>query len=254
MKTELVFKSTKGNTVTSSLLVAQKFGKQHKDVLGAIRRLAENSADVPKIQQMFYETQQLDFYGRLQNVFIMNKDGFSLLVMGFTGKKALQFKVDFIEAFNKMESITKSGAHQIPQSFAEALQLAAKQAEQIEQQQNLLEEQKPAVVFTQSVTNADTHITVRELAKLICQNGVPMGERRLYDWMVENKYLMRHRRWSKSKNRYQNDCYEPYQNWNEKGLFFTKETVIGTGESSFIRPTTYITGAGQYHFINKFIN
>ena len=247
---ELVFKSAKGTPITNSLLVAQKFGKEHRNVLQTVRNMtAENSA----VHQMFYETTYYNEQNKQQPLFVMNRDGFTLLVMGFTGSDALQFKVDFINAFNKMENIIKSGAHQIPQTYSEALMIAARQAEQIEQLQKQNEEQRPAVVFRDSVTNADTHITVRELAKLICQNGVEIGEHRLYDYLVENKYLIRQKRWSKSKNKYETDYYEPYQCWIEKGLFFTKETVIGEGNNSFIRRTIYVTGQGQYHFVQKFL-
>jgi anti-repressor protein len=72
---ELVFKSEKRTPVTTSLLVAQKFGKQHKDVLEAIRTLAENSADLPGIKNMFYETSLPDAYGRMQLVFICSRNG-----------------------------------------------------------------------------------------------------------------------------------------------------------------------------------
>jgi anti-repressor protein len=83
---ELVFKSDKGTPVTNSLLVARKFEKQHKDVLEAIRTLAENSADLPNLKNMFCKTSLPDSYGRMQPVFIMNRDGFSAVVLGFTGK------------------------------------------------------------------------------------------------------------------------------------------------------------------------
>ncbi|MDR1182600.1 MAG: phage antirepressor KilAC domain-containing protein, partial [Bacteroidales bacterium] len=84
-------------------------------------------------------------------------------------------------------------------------------------------------------------------------NGIETGEHRLYDWLVENKYLIRHKRYSKSKQKYETDYYEPYQYWVEKGLFFTKETVIGEGNNSFIRQTVYVTGVGQVYFIKKFL-
>jgi Rha family phage regulatory protein len=91
--------------VTSSLNVAENFDKQHKHVLEAIDELmgvVENSAD------LFYE----DTYIHPQNkqeyrVIYMNRDGFTILAMGFTGKKALQFKLKYIEAFNQMEEHIK---------------------------------------------------------------------------------------------------------------------------------------------------
>ncbi|WP_159468014.1 Rha family transcriptional regulator [Dyadobacter sp. 3J3] len=94
-----------GRVETDSLRVALKFGKQHKDVLESIRELttAENSA----VLRMFTETTYLNEQNKKQPMFTMNRDGFSLLVMGFTGKKALQFKLDFISAFGQMEEQLK---------------------------------------------------------------------------------------------------------------------------------------------------
>jgi anti-repressor protein len=234
--------------------VAQKFGKRNSDVLRDIRNLSCSDNFHQRNFALMVDMKPLPQGGATKiEYYIMTKDGFSFLVMGYTGKEAGKFKEDFIDAFNKMDAIIKSGGYQIPGSFKEALLLAAKQQEQIEAQQQQLEAQQPAVVFTQSVTNSDTNITVRELAKLLCQNGCEIGEHRLYSWLVENKYLIRHTRYSQSKQRYETDYYEPYQCWVEKGLFFTSETVIGTGDSSFIKRTVYVTGKGQCYFIRKFL-
>lgn len=73
-------------------------------------------------------------------MFIMNRDGFTLLAMGFTGEKALQFKLEYINAFNKMEETIKNGGFNVPKSFREALLLAAEQQEVIENQQKQIEE------------------------------------------------------------------------------------------------------------------
>lgn len=107
--------------VTSSLNVAENFDKQHKHVLEAIDELVgvvENSAD------LFYE----DTYIHPQNkqeyrVIYMNRDGFTILAMGFTGKKALQFKLKYIEAFNQMENHIKENQMQLPSDPMEILKL-----------------------------------------------------------------------------------------------------------------------------------
>lgn len=85
--------------VVSSRQVAENFGKLHKDVLENIRQIfaAENSA-----AKFFYET-TFENRGRQYPMYFMNRDGFSLLVMGFTGKEALQWKIKYIDAFNAME-------------------------------------------------------------------------------------------------------------------------------------------------------
>ncbi|MDT2565174.1 Rha family transcriptional regulator [Enterococcus avium] len=90
--------------VTSSLNVAEGFEKEHRNVLRDIDLLKK---DVLNFEQMFFEANEPDSYGRDRRVVYMNRDGFTILAMGFTGKKALQFKLKYIEAFNQMEEHIK---------------------------------------------------------------------------------------------------------------------------------------------------
>ncbi|WP_051179830.1 Rha family transcriptional regulator [Selenomonas ruminantium] len=86
--------------VTDSRKVAEVFGKEHKNVIQSIENIkAENSA----VSSMFYETDYTAGTGKHYKMYLMNRDGFSLLVMGFTGAKAMQWKIKYIEAFNEME-------------------------------------------------------------------------------------------------------------------------------------------------------
>lgn len=96
--------------VCDSLLVAEKFKKRHDNVMQAIRGLLKNE----DTQQMF----KLSHYTEEQNgqrypMYLMNRDGFSLLVMGFTGEKALQWKLQYIKAFNTMESILREKSTEV---------------------------------------------------------------------------------------------------------------------------------------------
>ena len=93
--------------VVSSRQIAEHFEKQHKHVLDAIEKLkAENSA----LRSMFCEgSYKVEGNNKTYPEYLMNRDGFSLLVMGFTGKKALEWKIKYIEAFNAMESEIKQG-------------------------------------------------------------------------------------------------------------------------------------------------
>ena len=89
-----------GQIVVESRKIAEHFDKQHKHVLDAIENIkAENSAVTP----MFCETTYTAGTGKAYKEYLMNRDGFSLLVMGFTGKKALEWKIKYIQAFNAME-------------------------------------------------------------------------------------------------------------------------------------------------------
>lgn len=90
--------------VTSSLNVANIFGKQHKDVLKAIRNL---NIDQRNFAQMFIESSEPDSYGRDRKVIYMNRDGFTFIAFGFTGAKADEFKLKYIEAFNEMDQYIK---------------------------------------------------------------------------------------------------------------------------------------------------
>lgn len=96
---ELV-KVTGGQVVVSSRQIAEHFEKQHKDVLESIREIltAENAA-----VKFFLEVSYFNERGKQYPEYLMNRDGFSLLVMGFTGKKALEWKIKYIQAFNEME-------------------------------------------------------------------------------------------------------------------------------------------------------
>ena len=104
--TDLVFRGQNDQVITTSLLVAETFEKEHRNVLKAIRKLM--SATNVVVAQMFDETTYVNEQGKEQPMFVMNRDGFTLLAMGFSGEKALEFKVKYINAFNKMEAELKS--------------------------------------------------------------------------------------------------------------------------------------------------
>jgi len=100
---ELVIMHDK-QVVTTSLKVAEIFEKEHRDVMKSIRNLtAQNFA----VKKMFVEDSYLNSRNQQQPMFYMNRDGFTLLAMGFTGSKAMEFKLKYIDAFNKMEKQIK---------------------------------------------------------------------------------------------------------------------------------------------------
>ena len=104
---ELVFKGQNDQVITTSLKVAEVFGKRHNDVLKSIRNLT--SAQNCAVLKMFETSSYVSEQGKEQPMFIINRDGFTLLAMGFNGEKALEFKIKYIEAFNKMEETIKNG-------------------------------------------------------------------------------------------------------------------------------------------------
>lgn len=130
---EIVFRGANDQAVTSSLLIAEKFGKEHKNVMQSIRNLIGGTAENSAIAEMFSESRYLNEQNKEQPMFLMNRDGFTLLAMGFTGKKAMQFKLEYIKAFNSMEAQIK--ASQKPKSQLEILQMSVNQL--VEQEHRL---------------------------------------------------------------------------------------------------------------------
>lgn len=99
---EIEIRIENNEMLVSSRQIAEHFGKQHKDVLESIRNLtAENSAT------KFFHSAEFENRGKNYPMYLMNRDGFSLLVMGFTGKEALEWKLKYIQAFNEMETKLK---------------------------------------------------------------------------------------------------------------------------------------------------
>lgn len=130
---EIVFRGANDQAVTSSLLVAKSFGKEHKHVLDSIRKLIEGCAEI-SADPMFEESTHINEQnGQTYPMYLMNRDGFTLLVMDFKGKKAMQFKLDYIKAFNKMESEIKAAMK--PKSQLEILQISINQL--VEQEHRL---------------------------------------------------------------------------------------------------------------------
>lgn len=152
---DLVYRGPDGQGLTDSLRVAMKFEKEHRDVLKSIRNLlmtAQNSA----VLSMFVETTYLNEQNKEQPMFIMNEDGFALLAMGFTGQKAITFKLDFIEEFRAMRNQLKAT---LPQDYPSALRALADSEEKKQKALKQLEEK------AQQLDESKEWYTVKRYAK-----------------------------------------------------------------------------------------
>lgn len=124
---------------------------------------------------------------------------------------------------------------------------------EVKAKEEIIEQQKPKVLFAECVTTSPTNILISDLAKLLTQNGIIIGQNRLFDWLTTNGYLIRKQKFSASKNTYRNE-YRPTQRACELGVLSMAEHAIPnprTGEH-FTKFTCYVTGKGQEYFINKF--
>lgn len=114
----------------------------------------------------------------------------------------------------------------------------------IEQKQARIEQMKPKAIFADAVATSRTSILIGDLAKLICQNGYQIGQKRLFEWLRNNGYLCKN---GSSRNM-------PMQRYVEQGLFEVKESNVQNPDGSVrITLTTKITGKGQLYFVNKFL-
>lgn len=238
---DIILSTQNGEPVVSSRQIAESFGKNHRDVLRAVDNLKE---DVRNFAQMFFEGTDQDSYGREQRAYLMNRDGFTLLAMGFTGKAALEWKLKYIAAFNEMEKkLTEQPQLTRSQLLATAL-IAAH--EELEEKDKQIETMKPKALFADAVSASNQSILVGEMAKLLSQNGIKMGQNRLFQWMRENGYLI--------KDKKRTDYNMPTQKSMELCLFEIKETSIAHSDGhTSINKTPKVTGIGQVYFVNLFL-
>ena len=153
------------------------------------------------------------------------------------GRKYRQYFLDLEKAWNTPEQI-----------FARALKMADKEIDKLKNHNAKLladnEEMKPKALFADAVSASKTSILIGELAKILKQNGVDIGQNRLFAWMRYNGYLI------KSGERYN----QPTQYSMERGLFELKERVVTNPDGSVrMTITTKVTGKGQQYFINYFL-
>lgn len=153
------------------------------------------------------------------------------------GRQYRQYFIDLEKAWNTPEQV-----------FARALKMADKEIERLKENNTFLiqdnERMKPKEIFADAVASSKTSILIGDLAKILKQNGVETGQKRLFEQLRQEGYLMKS---GNSKNM-------PTQKSMEKGLFEVKETTINNPDGSIrVTKTTKVTGVGQQYFINKYL-
>lgn len=155
---DIILSTQNGQAVVSSLDIAKNFEKRHDSVMRAIEDIVEGlhkNVDTP----MFYKTEYThEQNGQAYPMYLMNRDGFSLLVMGFTGKAALEWKLKYIEAFNQME---KKLAQRPQLSRAELMAQALIAAhDELEHKDRQIAELTPKGIFADAVSASKKSILV----------------------------------------------------------------------------------------------
>lgn len=185
----------------------------------------------------------IDNMGRMQFTSFINESGLYALVFASKLPKAREFKHWVTSVV--LPQIRKTGGY-IPVSrdddektiLCKALLIYKRT---IEEKEALIEAQKPKVMFAEAVTACEDSILIRDLAKLITQNGVKIGQGRLFYWLRLHGYI------------FQRET-RPIQKWVEEGLFDTNVTLVQTHHGAKERITTKVTGKGQQYFIDGFVS
>lgn len=231
----LVFNQN-GAALTNSLLVAEKFGKRHADVIRSIDNMIVADA---KLRSLFISATYDDEQGKPRVMYIMNRDGFTLLAMGFTGKKALEFKLQYIEAFNQMESALK--AIDTPElQMAYGLMAAQKIIDDKVSHIKLLETEKHALVkenqklapiadfVDRAILTADTTVDVGQAAKIL---KLGYGRNLLFKKLREMGVFFKYRN-------------EPKQEYIKRGYFEVFEIPFEKNGRAMLNLKTVITQDG----------
>lgn len=194
-----------------------------------------------------------DSIGREQNPVCINESGLYSLILSSKLPNAKKFKRWVTSEV--LPTIRKHGAYLTEDTLAKAIEnpdftigLLTNLKEEREKRKLLeakVEADKPKVIFAEAVDASQTSILVGDLAKLLKQNGVNTGQKRLFEWLRTNGYLI---------SRKGNDYNSPTQKSMELGLFEIKERTINNPDGSIrITKTPKVTGKGQVYFINKFL-
>lgn len=175
---------------------------------------------------------------------VINESGLYALVFGSRLKSAQRFK-HWVTS-EVLPAIRRTGGYQMPAPQGkELLALAVLEAQKtIEAQNTEIERMKPKAIFADAVSASNSSILIGDLAKLLRQNGVDTGQKRLFEQLRNEGYLMKT---GSSRNM-------PKQKYVENGFFQIKETVISNPDGSVrMTKTTKVTGKGQQYFLNKYL-
>lgn len=215
----------------TSLEIAEVTGKRHSDVLEAIRTM--ESAWVKVTKRNFPLSEYKDSTGRNLPMYVLNEKECLYVATKFNDEA----RAKLINRWEQLEIEKRNGGFIIPQTLSQALMLAAKQAEQIEQQQKLLEIQKPKVEFFDAVAESKTAVPMNDVAKVLQIKGY--GRNNLFEFLRQRKILMMNN--------------QPYQKFVDAGYFRVIEQKYQRNNEECISFKTLVYQKG-IDFIRKLLN
>lgn len=246
--TDIVFQGSEGQPLTSRVLVAEKFGKRHDDLMKKIKSLVDMCPQ--KCGHLFVESNYVDIQCKDRPMYIMDRDGFTLLAMGFTGQKALQFKLDYIDAFNKMEQTIRN-TRNLPSSADTAMlkqlvEATQTMAAQISRMQEELDRQRDMLLLPSANVIVEEprisprqrkYYTVKQMAKELHTDSRLLND--FLEYMEIQEYNRDKQRWMLNQSLIglgytYTVVYEPvnpdeepreYMVWTPKGKEYINEKI-----------------------------
>ena len=234
-----IYTSENNRLVVSSRKVAEVFEKEHKHVMRDIKALDCNAEFN---QSNFGLVEYRDAKGEMRPEYLITRDGFTLLAMGFTGAKAMQWKIKYIEAFNKMEAELRN-PFSIPKTLPEALRLAA----QIEEKRLILEakiaEDKPYTALGRALTPDQKETSIGQMATILSQSlGCKISRKDLFAQLENDGYLCTT----------ETEWHRPRQKWLDNGVLKYRICDISTFRGVKHTFTPYFTPKGRAHIEEKY--
>lgn len=227
---EALVKVEQNQIVTDSRSVAENFGKEHAKVIRSIESII---SETPKMasQKMFYETTyKVEGNNKSYKMYLMNRNGFSLLVMGFTGVRAIEWKLRYIEAFNAMETqLIKKNTLTLP-DFTNPVEAARAWANEYEAKQKALTENavmKPKAEFYDTVANTESLFSMADVAKTL---DMGIGRNKLFAFLRDKGIL--------DKDNH------PYQKYVDAGYMRLIENHCKAGDNDVVYKCTYVKQKG----------
>ena len=226
--------------VTTSKHVATVFDKKHKNVMKKIHKLvAQNGA----AKNMFAKATYVNKQNRTMPMYYMNRDGFSLLVMGFTGPIATDFKIEFLKAFDLMQKQLTELAQKPSYMIANPVKRAERWIQEEKHFELVQKDDKKQRKLQQAFEATPKSVSISYFAKILKQNGIDMGRNRLFRWLRNKDYLISSR----------TDHNVPYQQYINQHLFELSEYSIDRNNHRIMVHVTRITPKGQQYFMNLFL-
>ena len=222
-------------------------GKDVADILGysnSRKALSDHVDDEDK------GVTKSDTLGGNQNITIINESGLYSLILKSKKPEAKQFKRWVTSEV--LPTIRKHGAYMTNDKAQDVLNgngladLLIQAGEQLKEKDVIISQLKPKALFAEAVESSKGSILVRDLAKILKQNNVEIGEKRLFSWLRDNGYLIK---------KLGSDYNSPTQRSMNLGVMeFTENTVVRNSGDVILRKTPKITGKGQTYFVGKFLN